>query len=275
MMAWYERALARLPLACETQVLRTRFGATHALAAGPAGAPPVVLLHGLNANALMWSGQLAALAGAYRVYALDIVGTAGRSAPRRLPYDSRTYAQWLGQALDALAVPAASFVGFGLGAWLILRLAGVAPERLQRAALLSPAGLLPVRWKYLIPILWDVLYLNDDQAQRLARQLLAPPGAPLDAEAVEMLFLNLKHCQPHFEAPGLTPAQIGQLRVPTLVLAGEHEDTWSPRELLAAARVALPDLRAAEIVPGAGHGLTASHSAWVSDRLLRFLQTEH
>ncbi len=274
MMAWYDRALARLPAGCESRLLRTRYGATHVISAGPETAPAVVLIHGLNANALMWSSQIAALATGYRVHALDVIGTAGRSAPLRLPYDSRGHADWLIQALEALETPEASFVGAGFGAWLILRLAGLAPERIRRAALLSPAGLLPVRWKYLVPILWDVLYINDDQAQRLARRLLAPPAAPLDAEAVEMLYLNLKHLQPPFEAPDLTPAQIGRLRAPALVLVGEHDDVWNPRELLAMAHACLPDLRAAEIVPGAGHGLTASHPAWVSARLLRFLQTE-
>jgi pimeloyl-ACP methyl ester carboxylesterase len=271
MMAWYDQALARLRVPYDSLTVRTRYGPTHLLAAGAPAAPPVVLVHALGANALMWSLQIAALARDHRVIAPDIIGMTGRSAPVRLPYDGRGYADWLRQTLDAVGVQAASFVGLAFGCWLILKFAALAPERITRAALLSPAGILPVRWKYIVPILWDVLFINDEQARRLSHKLLAPPGAPLDEQAAEMLYLVIKHFQHQFEAPGLTPAQIGRLAAPTLVLVGEHEDVWSPRELLSHARAALPNLRAAEIVPGAGHGLTASHPELVNRRLLEFL----
>lgn len=274
-MAWYDGALARLPVPHESRVVPTRYGPTHVVTAGPAGAPPVVLLHALSANALSWTPQITALARDFRVYAPDIIGMAGRSAPRRLPYDGRSYADWLRQTLDGLAVRQASFVGMAFGCWLTLRLAALEPDRIARAALLSPAGFLPVRWKYLVPIIWDVLFINDEQARRLSHRLLAPPDVPLDPDATELLYLSIKHFQPVFEAPGLSPAQIRHLTAPTLVLVGEHEDVWSPRELLSHVRVTLPNLRAAELVPGAGHGLAASHPGWVNTRLLRFLREEH
>ncbi len=274
MMAWYDQALAELRVPVESLSVLTRYGVTHAVAAGPLGAPPVVLLHAVSANALLWAPQIPALARDYRVYALDVIGMAGRSAPVRLPYDGRSYADWLRQALDALGLAAASFVGLGFGAWLILRLAGLAPHAITRAALLSPAGFLPVHWKYLVPVIWDVLFINDDQARRLSRQLLAPPDVPLDERLTELLFLSIKHFQPVFEAPGLPAAQIAQLTAPTLVLVGEHEGLWSPRELLGRARFTLPHLRAAEVVPGAGHGLTVSHADFVNARLRRFLRED-
>lgn len=274
LMAWYDGALARLPAPHVSRIVPTRYGPTHVIAAGPEGAPPVVLLHAVSANALSWAPQFAALAREHRVYAPDVIGMTGRSAPRRLPYDGRSYADWLRQTLDGLEVGAASFVGMAFGCWLILRFAALAPERITRAALLSPAGFLPVRWKYLVPIIWDVLFINDEQARRLSHQLLAPPGAPLDHDVSELLYLALKHFHPVFEAPGLSPAQIERLTAPALVLVGEHEDLWDPRELLSQVRATVPNLRAAEVVPGAGHGLAASHPAWVNARLLRFLKEE-
>ena len=83
--AWYERALAALSVARESVTVATRFGDTHAIVAGPRGGAPVVLLHGTNANALMWKPQLPALAESYRVHALDVIGSAGWSAPARRP----------------------------------------------------------------------------------------------------------------------------------------------------------------------------------------------
>jgi pimeloyl-ACP methyl ester carboxylesterase len=274
MMAWYDDALRRLPAVAESLTVATRYGPTHVLAAGPRDAPPVVLAHALGGNALMWSRQIAALSSEHRVLAPDIIGMTGRSAPIRLPYDGRGYADWLRQTLDGLGVREASFVGLAFGAWLVMKFAALEPERVRRAALLSPAGFLPVRWKYLVPVIWDILFLNDEQARRLSHLLLAPPGASLDEQAAEMLYLSIKHYQTPFEAPAVPPAQIARLTAPTLVLVGEHEDVWNPRELLSHVRATVPNLRAAEVVHGAGHGLTASHPEHVNARLLRFLRDD-
>jgi pimeloyl-ACP methyl ester carboxylesterase len=271
MMAWYDAAIRRLPVPCESLVVPTRHGDTHIVAAGPPNAPAVVLLHALSANAALWARQLPALTQSYRVYAPDIIGMSGKSAPTRLPYGGPAYALWLRDVLDGLGVERAHLIGLGFSGWLIVKFAGVAPERITRAALLSPAGFLPVRWRYLIPIIWDVLFISDAQARRLAHTLLAPLSVPLDEEVKEALYLTIKHFKNQFEAPSLPEHELRQLTAPALVLLGEHEAVWDPQVLAARARHTLPNLRAAEIIGGAGRGLTASHSEIVTARLLKFL----
>src|SRR5687767_83874 len=54
MMRTYHRQLARWPVPVREMELPTRYGETHLLACGPEDAPPLVLLHGLAANALVW-----------------------------------------------------------------------------------------------------------------------------------------------------------------------------------------------------------------------------
>lgn len=271
MMAWYTTTLAHLSVPCQSLTVTTRCGSTHVLAAGRTGAPPVVLLHALSANALMWARQIPALAQSFRVFAPDIVGMSGRSASTRLPYDGRAYAAWLGDVLHGLGLERAALVGIDFSGWLIPRFAAYASARITRAALLSPAGFLPVRWRYLVPVIWDVLFINDAQARRLAHAMLAPSGHTLDPEAVEMQYLILKHFRAQFEPPALPDHELARLTAPTLVLVGEHEDVWPPAALLKRARHALPSLVAADIVPGAGHGLLAHQPEAVSARLLKFL----
>src|SRR5262249_20379386 len=48
--AAYDAALATWPVVPESRSIATRFGAAHVLAAGPAGAPPLILLHSLAAT---------------------------------------------------------------------------------------------------------------------------------------------------------------------------------------------------------------------------------
>src|SRR5258708_5742418 len=84
MMRWYAATLASSAVPYESITVATRFGETHLLAAGPTAAPPVVLLHGMEGSGLSWKPQVTQLATAFRTYALDILGSCGKSAPVRL-----------------------------------------------------------------------------------------------------------------------------------------------------------------------------------------------
>jgi hypothetical protein len=50
MLDWYHRFRAKVPVPAEEATVATSFGKTHALLAGPAGAPPLVVLHGALAT---------------------------------------------------------------------------------------------------------------------------------------------------------------------------------------------------------------------------------
>jgi pimeloyl-ACP methyl ester carboxylesterase len=282
MMAWYEAALARLPVAYEPFWLPTRFGATHGIAVGPAAAPPVVLLHGTAGNALLWRPQLIDLAGDFRVYAIDRIGSAGKSAPARPAYGGPDYAHWLIDVLDGLHLASASLVGVSGGGWLILKLATLAPDRIASAVLLSTAGLVPLRFPYRLyrhaavraatALAADRLWRRPEQAGQVFRRA-SPSGVPVDEATVEWLYLAVKHFKAHAPEEPLPPADQATLVAPTLVLMGERDAFFDPRRVIAQARRTLPNLRAAEIVPDAGHALTDDQPALVNARLRRFLTT--
>src|SRR5262245_4681597 len=91
----YHEILDASPGLAERRVVPTREGDTFVLVCGPQGAPPVVALHGAGANTAMWLGQITALARHLRVYAVDVIGEPGLSAPSRPPLASEAYAAWL------------------------------------------------------------------------------------------------------------------------------------------------------------------------------------
>ena len=105
----------------------TREGETFIVACGDENAPPLVLLHGAAANSAMWMGDVAAWAAHFRVYAVDLIGEAGLSAPSRPPLASEAHALWLDDVMQALSLARASIVGrvAAAGGWRwIMRLGG-------------------------------------------------------------------------------------------------------------------------------------------------------
>lgn len=136
----YLEILKRWPVPNEHLRLPTREGETFVIASGAPDAPPLVLLHGSMANSAMWMGDIAAWAARFRVYAVDVIGDAGLSAPSRPRLDSDAHALWLDDVLDGLSLTTASMVGVSLGGWLVLDYATRRPERVQSLAVLCPGG---------------------------------------------------------------------------------------------------------------------------------------
>jgi pimeloyl-ACP methyl ester carboxylesterase len=135
----YDQALAGLGLGYESLTVATRLGDTHVIALGTEGAPPVVFLPGgnaLNPTCLKW---FLPLAERHRLYSPDIVGQPGLSAQTRPSPKGDGHAFWMEDVLDGLGLEHAPLVGLSYGAAIAIRTMGVAPERVCRAALVSPA----------------------------------------------------------------------------------------------------------------------------------------
>ena len=105
---------------------------------GEPDAPVVVCLHGINAHGRRFR-KLAEerLARRFRVLAPDLRGH-GHSGWDP-PWTIATHAHDVLETLDAAGVRKATWIGHSFGGRLILELAVLSPERIERAVLLDPA----------------------------------------------------------------------------------------------------------------------------------------
>ena len=105
---------------------------------GDPSAPPVVCLHGVNAHGRRFR-RLAEerLAGRFRVLAPDLRGHG--NSEWEPPWTFATHAHDVIETLDAAGVRSAQWVGHSFGGRLVLELAALAPDRVERAVLLDPA----------------------------------------------------------------------------------------------------------------------------------------
>ena len=178
--ALYDEALHGLGLPYESLTVDTRPGDTHVLAAGPKDAPPVLLLPGgnfLNPTCLRWFSPLAAH---NRLYAPDLVGQPGRSSQTRPSPKGDGHAFWVEDVLDSLGLRHVPLLGLSYGAGLAIRTMSLAPERVSRAALVSPAavaaGPIPrILFDVALPMLLYRLRPTRKRLLRAARPILTEP----------------------------------------------------------------------------------------------------
>ena len=271
--ALYEEALLRLDLDHESRFVETRFGRTHILVAGPEDAPPVLVLPGgnfLNPLCLAW---FAPLASRYRVFAPDILGQPGRSAQHRLSPKGDEQALWTADVLDGLGLVEAAFVGVSYGAGLILRLAGYAPSRITRAALVSPAGIAlgPVPRMLrdvMLPMLIYRLRPNRERLQSAARPILTD----LDDLYVRQIGAVYRGVKLDRGLPRTaTEEELAGLHAPILLFASEDDPFFPGEKVIARAREMIPNLQAAELLEGCRHVPSRAALGPLNARLLSFL----
>ena len=104
------------------------------------GDETVVLIHGLGSNLALWRETIPTLSEDFRVLALDLPGY-GLSGKDDVPATMDFFATTVVQFMDAHGVDRAHVVGLSMGGQVALTLALDHPERLERLALISPAGI--------------------------------------------------------------------------------------------------------------------------------------
>ena len=253
-MGLYDEALERLGPGCGTRVINTSFGGTNVILAGPRDAPPLVVLPGgnfLNPLCLSW---FMPLAGSFRLHAPDIVGQPGRSAQTRPKARGDGHGRWLGEVLDGLGLRRVPLVGISYGAGVILRLAGLAPERVARAVLVSPAGIAtgsvwPMLKEVALPMLLYRAAPNGERLLRAARPILTEP----EEIQVRQLGLVYRHVKLDRELPrAATREELSAYDSPTLLFAAEDDLFFPAAEVVPRAREIIPNLET-ETLSGSRH----------------------
>lgn len=222
----YRELLTHWPVPNQQLLVPTREGETFVVACGPQNAPPVLLFHGSGANAAMWMGDVTAWAEHFRVYAVDMIGEPGLSAPSRPPLASDDYALWLDDVMHALSITRASLIGVSLGGWLVLDYATRRPDRVESMVLLCPSGVGRQRMSFLFKAL--PLLLLGQWGRRKAMEMIAgkaPANAsPASRQFAAFVSLIFKHFRPRrARVPVFSDDALNGLTMPVMLIVGGRD----------------------------------------------------
>jgi 3-oxoadipate enol-lactonase len=239
--------------------------------------PPVVLLHGLGSSSTDWPEQQALLESRYRVVAVDLPGH-GRSPLPSGPLTIERMASDVDAVLAGLDAGPAHVLGLSLGACVGLRLALAAPTRVRSLTLVNPFARLQLAGPYDVVRLAHRLFLlgtapMSTMAAHVARRLFPwPEQRALYEAAVASLagtprraYFAVMRALARFDARG----QVGAIRHPTLIVAGDRDTSVPLAAKLALAR-AIPHARLL-VVPGSGHATPHDRPAVFNRAVLAFL----
>jgi pimeloyl-ACP methyl ester carboxylesterase len=224
---------AQAPVAQQTQTGRINVGdATLSYAATGQG-QPIVFIHGWSQHRGIWDEQVAAFASRYRVLHYDVRGFAGSTGHA----DASANPEDLRLLLDALGIRTAHIVGLSMGADVALRFAVHFPERVSAVVLYgappTPDAPQPVE-------LFELFGSLPDLAKRqgldtVGKLIMSSPLAWMPPERPELKEAMLREWAKYDGRDLLDPrppsgrtaeislAQVSRLRMPTLIVHGDHE----------------------------------------------------
>lgn len=275
-LAAYDTALALWPVPHEALDVTTGFGTTHINVAGSPDLPPLVLIHGGQISSPVWYPNIEPLSRHFRVYAPDVVDQMGRSVPARKLKTRQDCSDWLTEVLDALNLERVHIVGHSHGGWQTLNMAILAPQRVERMVLLSPAAAFarfPLQlFLRMLPVLiiptrgmfyWNFQWLTT---------------TPLDKRQphplVEQFRIGALSFKPQELSLGVVSVfsddELRQITAPTLLLIGDHDGTCNPSLVLERAQRLMPHISAG-LIAGGGHLFPVDQADATNARMLAFL----
>jgi pimeloyl-ACP methyl ester carboxylesterase len=183
-------------------------------------------------------------------------------------------ADWLNDLMDGLGIARASIVGSSYGGFLALNQAILAPDRVDRVVLISPAAsFVGFGWRFYYAMFVKGPIRRILRARRGTSPNTLPGGIKLAPDGWGML---MAVTMSESARPNLAKAivfgrrALSAVRAPILLLIGENEVLYRPRETIAIAEARLPGLRG-DVIPNADHLASLSAPAAVNARVLQFL----
>jgi pimeloyl-ACP methyl ester carboxylesterase len=276
-IAKYDAVVADWPVPCEERDVRTEFGTTHVIVSGPASAPPLVLLHGAAATALMWRPVIEELSATYRCYCVDTIIEGNKSIASRRIVGKANLVTWLKQVFASLGIEHANVVGLSFGGWLAANLAVQSPQLVDRLVLLCPAATFaPIVTEFYRGVFTSVLLRSPERARRFMQWMSSTPNVESDPTAdliITALLSGSRSIPPGLVAPTVLPDDVlRRISAPTTVVIGDREVIYrgGPRAALARAQKLIPNVHT-HLMVGANHMLTIDAPRQLADELLSAL----
>ena len=271
-IASYDAVLKRWPVAYEELDIPTRFGATHIIASGSPSLPPLLLLHATGTSSTMWFPNIGTLSSAFRIFAVEIIGEPGKSRQVRLLKNREDCATWLCDLIQNLGITRPDIAGLSYGGWHTLNFSVSHPEKVNRIAVLAPAGsILPYSWPVLALLrILPYIPVKPNPLNRFFKTGICPDE--LFARQFALGVRHFRYADPRKSifTSVFSDSELRNIHTPTLFLIGENEVIYNPESALDRVKTLMPEVTTA-MLPEAGHLLSMDQPVLVNEQMQKFL----
>ncbi len=274
---WYQRwvtDLARLnALAYPSRKIQTSLGQTHVyeINAHQSSWPSLVIFPGFRTSSLFWDfdNNLRELRKSHRIFLVETNGQPCLSDPQTPDIHSNDYGIWAAEVIRGLGLTSASVAGASFGGLVIMKLAIVAPELVQKIILLNPGCLQPFSLTFrnlyynMLPIFFPS---RKNILKFLDTAVFCKPHHAL-SDAAEKLIVDYEHfALTRFVDKSQKPYQmsssdLSKVNSEVYLIEGDKDLLFPFEKSIAYARKHIKNLKEVFVLKNTGHGIETSHEA--------------
>lgn len=255
-LALYDKQLLKLNMPFSDIYVKTSFGKTHLVETGNRTGKPLLVFHGGNATTAYNLLMCKFLLNDFHIYAVDTIGHPGKSDEVCLSHKGYDYGKWASEVIDEIGYARIACLGGSFGGGILAKMMCVAPQKVDKAVLIVPAGIsnaIPVSSvAMLIPLLQ---YRISKQKKYLVKTALhmALREEVLDEDTIDILKDSFDNVKIKTAMPtNISMKRLSHYGSPTLIIAGEKDCLFPARKVLRRARKMIPNCQTIEL-KGSGH----------------------
>lgn len=251
----YNQKQQSLKIPTEDIYVNTFAGKTHVLASGDLNNPPVVLFHAFNAGAPVSLEPIKGLHKDYRLYAVDTIGQANKSDETRLSLKNEDYGKWASTVLSELRIEQASVIGVSYGGFLALKLIQFAPEKVSKAILVVPAGIVDghigkLLRKVTFPMVRFLVTKSEKSLKKFMDAFFTTYNEE-DVSSIKHVIMGTK--QDHRKPPLINKSDLERFESPTYVMVADNDVFFPERKVVKKAKLIFKNLKECYVLKNSKH----------------------
>lgn len=255
MIRLYFQKLDELPIRYELMKIETTFGDTNLVITGPKEKPALVLLHDTNAFAPLAIEAMIGLINDFRIYAVDIPGHPNLSDEFRMNLKDNSYGEWMYEILSRLSIFNATLVGISLGGYITLKTLTFDENRIARAFLITPAGIVnSSRFMMALKLLFPIKWYRVTKNTKYVRHFFDNIYSETDEFAEAFLSMVTLNYGIDFSAvPSISKKEAAKVKTPLTVFGAEHDILGSGEIVLKRAKLLFSSMTDAVLLKDSKH----------------------
>lgn len=252
----------------------TPFGTAHVIISGPPKAPPLVLLHGMNASSTMWYPNAKVFSEKYRVYCIDFILEPGKSVSNGSISKVDDLVTWYDAIFEQLHLEKFPIAGESRGGWLAIQLALHAKKKITKIALLSPAQ--TFTWIKPKKEVFKTIFFEFFPKRKRLRDMLETMMVDVDKlkqpyiDQYYIAVTKAKKSSSILQVKPFSDDELKSLNLPVLLLIGDT-DIINNKDGLERAKTFIPKIKT-DVIKKAGHFLSFDQPEIVNKMILTFLE---
>lgn len=267
----YENILSEWPVLFENCRIMTSFGETNVMVSGISNAKPLLLLHGGGGNSTMWVYNIVELSKHFRVYAIDIIGEAGKSAGTRPTYVSDGHACWLKEVCDAMSISNAALCGASLGGTIAHQFALRFPQYVSELILLGPPSLYKMSPSFLFRAILASIWPSTFFVRKFL-YYISSRASQFPESGIQAFCVQVQSYKPNMnKIPVIDDGDLARLPSKTLIILGQDEVLYNSKKVASRIYEIAPFFTVA-MIPGAKHMTSVDQPDLVNEKIIQFLR---